>query len=902
MLKREAVDSSTIRVILRDGRSLKVRPISPQDREKLRDLFYRLSPQTRYFRFGYMKTYISEEELTYFAEVDPPDVYAYVALTGEGEDEKIVAVGRWFLNPDRRTAEISFVVEDKIQVRGVGTALLEQLVEAALRYKIKAFVARILLENTRMMEVFEESGFKIGKKVHEDAYEITFDLEEQEEYDKRQAHREHIARSAGVRKILCPGSVAVIGASRDTDSVGGKVFRNLLHEIFSGPIFPVNPKSFSVGGVLCYASVDDVPADVDLAVVVIPAAKVLDIVDECGKKGVAGLIIISAGFAESGPEGKERQRQLREKILSYGMRCVGPNCLGVINTDPAVNLNATFCRIKPRRGGLSISSHSGALGLALLDYAKGNDLGIAHFASIGNRVDISSNDLMEFWEDDEYTKVILLYLESFGNPRKFSRIARRVSRTKPIIALKAGRSDVGRRAASSHTGALAASDIAVDALFRQAGVIRVNTIEEMFNVAKSLVDQPIPKGPRVAILTNAGGPGVLAADAAIGLGLSVPTLSEETQRRLKDFLPREAAFANPVDMIASAPGEHFERGLKVLLDDLDIDAILVMNVAIRPSEEIAAGIRRAMTGYEGDKTVIASFLMSEAHSIDLRYDGQKQVPLYAFPEDAILALSHAYPYGQHRSREEGHIPVFADISEERARKYLEAAGVLTDEGCWLPPEVATGLFKEYGIPAIDTRAAFSAEEAADCAEKIGFPVVMKLRSKTITHKTDVGGIILGLKDDEEVRQAFDEIRTRLKAMGRGAEMEGVILQPMIEGGQEVIVGMSQDPVFGPLMMVGLGGIHVELIKDVAFSLHPLRDGDPDYMLSQLKSLPLLQGWRGSPPKDIDVLKDVLLRFSALIEDFTEIAEVEINPLIVFDKGKGCAVVDARVLCKKAGDH
>jgi acetyl coenzyme A synthetase (ADP forming)-like protein len=888
--------SSIIRVILRDGQSLKVRPITHEDKEKLKDLFYRLSPQTRYLRFGYMKTYISDQELDYFTVVDPPDTYAYVALTGEGKEERIVGVGRWFLSPDGKTAEIAFVVEDNIQVRGIGTALLEQLAEAASKYRIKRFIARVLPENTRMLEVFEDSGFSIAKRIHEGAYELIFNLEEQEEYSKRQAYREHIAGSAGVRRIFYPRSVAVIGASRDPERIGGKVFRNLLFTGFSGVIFPVNPKTTSVGGVLSYPSVEHVPGDVDLAVIVVPAAQVLEVIDQCARKGVIGVIVISAGFSESGPGGAERQRLLREKALAYGMRVIGPNCLGIMNTDPETRLNAAMAGLMPQRGGVSISSHSGALGIALLDYVKSNNLGIAHFASIGNRIDISSNDLLEFWEDDDNTRVILLYLETFGNPRRFSRIARRLTRKKPIIAVKAGRSEVGERAATSHTGALAGSDIAVDVLFRQSGVIRVNTIEEMFNVAKILAHQPLPKGPRLAILTNAGGPGVLAVDAAVGYGLSVPPFSEETRQKLAQFLPAEASLANPVDMIASATGEQFGKALSVILEDPAIDAAIVINIPVRPYQEVASGIQQALAGYEGEKTVVACFMMSGTNTIEIRTVPERPIPVYMFPEDAVQAFFHSYTYSRYKTLKAGIVPVFPEATESKARKYLEPSAVLKNGG-WLPPETALGLLNEYGIPAVETRTAFSAEEAAKAAPEIGFPVAMKLRSTTVTHKTDVHGVLLGLQSEDAVIQGYKEMKTRLEAAGQGKEMEGVILQPMVKGGEETILGMSLDPVFGPLVMVGLGGIQVELMKDVAFSIHPLTDIDPDYMFSQLKGLPLLTGWRGSPPRDIDALRELLLRFSALIEDLPEIASVEINPLMVFDRGKGTMAVDARILFK-----
>ncbi len=886
-----------IRIILKDGHTFKVRPIAHEDKDKLRDLFYRLSPQTRYLRFGHMKEHISDQELNYYTDVHAPESYAYLGLTGEGAEEEIRAVARWFLSPGGASAEIAFVVEDNIQARGIGTALLEKLAETALKFRIKTLIAHVLPDNARMLRVFEESGFSMTKRMHEGFFEITFDLEHQEEFSKRQALREHISRSLGMRRMMYPKTIAVVGASRDPESVGGKVFRNLLYTNFSGAVFPVNPKAVAVNGVLSYPTVTDIPGDVDLAVIIVPAKRVLEVVDECGRKGVWSVVIISAGFSESGAEGRERQRLLREKVLSYGMRCVGPNCLGIMNTDPTVKLNASFANIWPPRGNLSIGSHSGALGLSLLDYVKSNNLGIAHFASIGNRMDVSSNDLLEFWEDDENTSVILLYLETFGNTRRFSRIARRISRKKPVVAVKAGRSDVGGRAASSHTGALAASDVAVDALFKQAGVIRVNTIEEMFNVAKLLAAQPLLQGPRVGILTNAGGPGVLAADAAIGWGLSVPALSAESQANLAQFLPQEAALSNPVDIIASASGEQFERALGVMLDDPALDAVLVINIPLREPEEIAAAMRRVMEGYRGKKPVLACFMMSGAAAIDLRYGDSALLPIYMFPEDAVQSLALAWPYARYRQREEGRHREFADVDEDTARRFLTAHAAAAGDHGWLAPEIAMGLLRMYGIRTAETKAAFSPDTAAQVAHEMGFPVAMKLRSTTLTHKTDVGGIALNLQNEEEVRAAYVTMRNRLVQAGRAEAMEGVVIQQMMKGGQEVIIGMSQDPVFGPLLMVGIGGVQVELIKDVAFSLHPLTDKDPDYMLNQLRGLPLLTGWRGSRPKDVAALKEVLLRFSELVDDFSEIAEMEINPLMVFDEGQGCAVVDARVLVK-----
>jgi len=884
-------------VILRDGQSLHVRPIRPDDKERLKEFFYGVTAETRYQRFHYVKNYISDKELEYYTEVRPPDRSAFIATQGQGADERIVAVGRWDRLPEERdSAEIAFMVADNLQVRGIGTALLEQLAASATRFRVKRFIGHVLPENTRMLELFEESGFNVTMDSEGGVLLITLNLEEQEEFAERQALREHIARSAGVRRLLYPHSVAVIGASRDASSVGGAVFRNMLNSGFQGTVFPVNPNAASIAGVLSYPSVTEVPSDIDLAIIVVPAPRVLDVVEECGRKGVRGLVIISMGFSEAGPEGIERERQLKEKVIAYGMRMVGPNCLGVLNSDPEVNLNGTFSPIRPPFGNLALGSQSGALGLSLLDYANSINLGIGHFVSIGNAADINSNDLMEFWEDDESIDVILLYLESFGNPRKFTRIVRRLSKKKPIIAVKSGKSLVGARAAASHTGALAAQDVAVDAVFRKAGVIRVDAIEEMFEVAETLAYQPPPKGPNVGILTNAGGPGVLAADACEGLGLKVPPLREETKEKLAAFLPAGAALNNPVDMIASVEPEAYKEALSVMLAEPDIDSVILIYIpplVTRP-EDVARNIREAMAAYEGDKPVLANFMMSQGSRVDLRIDGNRYVPSYIFPESAVRALARSYRYAEHREQKEGQVPKFPEIDVEKARKELLAATTITKEGTWLLPEVSAHLLEEYGIPMIETKVAFSAEEAAEQMLTMDVPVAMKVRSSTIVHKTDVGAIALNLMTEREIKKAFHGIMRRLNEAGLKDEAEGVVLQPMVESAQEVIIGMSEDPVFGPLIMVGMGGTGVELLKDVAFSLHPLTDVDAEQMLTQLRGYPLLSGFRNTPPKDIEALKDVLLRFSALIENVPEIAQAEINPMMVFEKGRGCLAVDVRI--------
>jgi acetyl coenzyme A synthetase (ADP forming)-like protein len=896
MPKQPVSPPKATEVILKDGQNLRVRHISPKDKAHVKRFFNKISPAMSYLRWHYAKTGTTDEEAAHFAEAVLPERCIFVATMGEGRREHIVAMGGYDATKDMKSADVTFLVSGDFQSKGIGTVLLEKLAETAGHYRIKEFTARVLPENTNMLRMFEESGFISEKRFEDGAYDVSINLADQEEFAKRQERREHIARTAGVRSFLYPHSVAVIGASRDHDSIGGGLFHNLLESSFNGPVFPINPMTTSVAGVLAYPSVLEVPSDVDLAVIVVPAASVLDVIDECGQKGVRSVVIISVGFGEAGPEGRERERKLKEKTVSYGIRVIGPNCLGILNSDPTVQLNATFAPASPPAGNLSIGTQSGALGLALLDYARNVNLGIADFVSIGNRIDISNNDLLEFWEEDPTTDVILLYVESFGNPARFTRIARRVSRKKPIIAVKSGRSEAGARAASSHTGALAAADVGTDALFRRAGVIRVNTIDEMFGVSAVLAYQPLPKGPRVGILTNAGGPGVLVADACEGLGLKIPALNENTKRKLASFLPEEAALSNPVDMVASAPADSYRKALSILLEDEDIDAIILIYIPplITKPEDVAKAIIDVVTDYEGGKPVLANFMMSAGSMPDLKIGEGRYVPSYVFPESAAQALAHAYHYSQFRQDPEGLIPVFEDIKSNSIRDDFFMNHAISEQATWLLPEVVSDLLARYGIPVIDTRIARSAEEAASVAEELGFPVVMKVRSDTITHKTDVGGIELGLTDAKDVEKAYIRMMKRLDAAGLTDQISDVIVQPMEQNAQEVIIGMTHSDVFGPLLMVGLGGIHVELQKDVAFSLHPLTDTDADWMLNQLKGLPLLKGWRGSPKRDIAALKDVLMRFSVMIEDFPEIKEVEINPLMVKSKGEGSVAVDARI--------
>ncbi len=713
---------------------------------------------------------------------------------------------------------------------------------------------------------------------------------------------DHVEPPAGFRPpevdlsgLLRPRSVAVIGASTRRGTIGGEIFRNLLATGFNGPVYPVNPKADSVQSVKAFPRVGDIPDEVDLAVVVVPARLVLPVVEECAGKGVRGVVVISAGFKETGEEGAVLEAQLKRLVRDRGMRMVGPNCLGVLTTDPDVRLDATFAPTYPPEGTVAIASQSGALGVAILDYTREYNIGVSEFVSMGNKTDLSGNDLVQWWDRDPRTRVILLYLESFGNPRKFTRLAREITRRKPIVAVKSGRSRRGAGAATSHTGALAGADVAVDALMAQTGVIRVDTVDELFDMAAFLANQPVPTGRRVAILTNAGGPGILATDACEAYGLIIPDLDPATTAGFGEFLPPEASVKNPVDMIASATARSFERGTRLLLEDPNVDAVIVLFVPpiITEPKEVGQAI---VAGAEGTKKpVLSCFLGRHGVPEGLRSLKRGHIPSYAFPESAVRVLSRAVRYGEWLERPEGRERAFADLDAAAARRALESARSRLDGSAgWLSPPEVGAVLGAYGIRVPEARPARDGKEAVAAARELGFPVVVKLFSHNLAHKTDVGGVRLDLRTEEEVLRATAEIRSALEARGLAHELEGFTVQPLVKEGVEIIVGVTQDPKFGPLVAFGLGGVHVELMKDVAFRLHPLTDRDAAEMVRAVKGYPLLDGYRGAPRADVPAVEEVLLRVSAMLRDLPEIAEMDLNPVKVLQAGHGCLTVDARI--------
>jgi acetate---CoA ligase (ADP-forming) len=590
--------------------------------------------------------------------------------------------------------------------------------------------------------------------------------------------------------------------------------------------------------------------------------------------------VISAGFGEIGDAGKALQAELVEKIRAAGIRLMGPNCMGVINTDPAFKLNATFSPVYPTAGRLAFSTQSGALGLAILDYVNRLNLGISSFASIGNKADVSSNDLIQYWAEDPRTDVILLYLESFGNPRKFAQIARRVGRRKPIVAVKSGRSTAGARAASSHTGARATSDALVDTLLRESGVIRTGTLEELFDVAALLSNQPVPAGRRIAIVTNAGGPAILAADACEANGLELPVLSPETQATLRSFLPAAASVTNPVDMIASAGADDYRRALAAVAADPKVDSIIA--VFIPPLLEAAPQVAAAIRSVETEKPLLATFMGAQGIAPALA-----PVPAYAFPESAAVALAAVTRYGEWLRKPVGEAATLPEAERDVARSLVARA--LDDGGGWLAPADCDALLKAVGIPVIPSQVVRTWEEAVVAAERTGYPVVLKASGPTLVHKTEVGGVKLRLRSASDVRNAFEDLRTRL-----GTAMEGAVLQPMLNGAVEVVVGALNDRAFGPMVMCGSGGIFVELLEDTAFRMCPMADEDAAALVGETKARVLLQGFRGAPAVDEAALRRMLVKVSQLVDACPEILEMDINPVMVLPSGAVAADVRIKV--------
>ena len=858
-------EQAAVDVILKDGGTLRLRPPAAADAEAVLAFLQGLSERSLYLRFhGIRKVDESLAETL----LDPDWVERGVLAGWLGE--RVVGIANYVRLRDPSVAEAAFVVADEEQGRGIGTRLLEQLAARAGETGITRFVAEVMAENRQMLSVFTGAGFDVVRELEHGEIEVSFPLAATETFQARVEERDHVAVAASLRPFFEPASVAVIGASRRRGSIGGELFRNVLEADFDGAAYPVNLGGEPVAGVRAYTSITEIPDPVDLAVICLPGPHVLQAAEEALDKGVPAICVISSGFAEIGAEGIERQEQLLALVRAHGARLLGPNCLGMASLKP--RLNATFAPRALPAGRIGFSSQSGALGLALLEQGSAR-LGFSAFVSIGNKADVSSNDLLEWWEDDPETDLVLLYLESFGNPRKFARLSRRVARKKPILAMKGGATAAGAKAASSHTAALAGSEAAVDALFHQAGVLRAQTLEELVDVAGLLSSQPLPRGRRVGVLTNAGGLGILCADACEAAGLELIEPTEETQERLREILPADASVGNPIDMLGSAIGATYEQVIPLLLADPRLDALIALFVppVVAGADEIAHSICLATKTAQTDKPVLAAVMSAEGTPVELL---ESEIASFAYPESAARALGIAADRAEWLRRPAGTVPELDGIDREAAMAVVEAAGE-----DWLPPAQTRTLLSAYGIPLVAERTAASAGEAVAAADEIGYPVVVKTAAPG-AHKTETGGIALDLGDEAQVRQAVERIGVP------------VIVQQYLRGGTELLAGVVQDPVFGPLVAFGPGGVLAELIGDATFRIAPLTDVDAEELVTGGKAGRLVAGFRGAPAADRAALEDLVHRLGRLAEDFPEVSELDLNPVIAGPAG--CVAVDARV--------
>ena len=879
--------------VLRDGSTVRIRRVEADDVTDLQTFLAELSPESRLLR--YFSGAVDVERSAWLAaHPEAADGYAVVVTTGA--DGHIIAHGcfeRERQGADR--AEVALTIADTHQHRGLGTLMLEHLAEVADDRDVAVFTAHVLPQNHRMLVVLRDSGFTITRHSVPGDIEIEFPTRPTAEGRRRFERREQTAAAAAVRHVLAPTSVAVIGASRDRGTPGAEVFHNLLSGGFAGPVYPVNQAATVVQSVAAYPSVHEVPGPVDLAIIAVPTDAVVGAAVECATAGVRALVVLSAGFAETDEAGAERQRQLLAVCRQAGMRLVGPNCLGVVNTDPAVQLDAQFGPNAPIAGRVGFLSQSGALGLAIIDRANQLGLGLSSFVSIGNKADLSSNDLLHYWETDPGTDVILLYLESFGNPRKFSRIARRVTRTTPVVAVKSGRSSAGARAAASHTGALLqASDRTVDALFRQAGVVRTDTLSELFDVATLLANQPLPAGGRVGIVTNAGGPGILCADACSAEGLDVVGLSARTLHELRRFLPPQVAVGNPVDTLAAVSADDYGRAITTVAASGEVDALIAIYIPPLAGDptDVAAAMQQATAGLDGRVPVLSVFMSSAPAALHLLRD-RAGIPTYAFPEDAVRALGHVARDAARRRRPD------ADVVEPPGLRHDEASALLaramgdSATGRWLTPDEVALLFDCYGVPLVRGRTVTTAADAVTAAREIGGPVALKAVAEGLVHKSDVGAVRLGLSTDGQITAAAADIRRAVATAGH--DLEAFLVQPMVAAGVELLVGVTDDPTFGPVVVCGAGGVTVELLNDVSVRLTPLTSEDASEMVHDLTTFPLLGGYRGAPKADVAAVEDLLVRVSSLAGHQSVVAELDCNPVVVDQHG--AVALDARVLVR-----
>ena len=858
-------------VLLKDGRVAQLRPILEEDAERLVEFYSRVSEQSKYFRFFAPYPTLSDKDVTRFTTVDNDRRVAFVVTL----HSTIIGVGRYDAVTDDE-AEVAFLVEDAHQGRGVGQLLLEHLAQAGRERGIRTFVADVLPSNSRMQQIFREMGYQVDGMVDGGVTRLTFRIEPTDLAVGVMRAREQRAEAASIERIFRARSIAVIGASRRQDSIGQAMVRNLVLGDFSGSVYAVNSQAEAVSGLPAYKTVQDIPGEVDVAIVAVPADSVNDVVLDCAAKGVHGLVVISAGFAEEGPEGRQRQRTLLGLSRSYGLRLIGPNCLGFINTAPDLQLNASLSPSMPPQGRVGFFCQSGALGTAILESVSRRGLGLSTFVSAGNRADVSGNDLLQYWQEDDSTEVILLYLESIGNPRKFSRIARRVSRTKPIVAVKSGRSTQG--VPVGHTvKRTSAPQSAVDAMFRQAGVIQVDTLDEMFDVAQLLAHQPLPRGNRVSIVGNSDAVALIVADAASAAGLQV---------------------TEPVSLGADANADDFEEAIEHAIASPDTDALVAVYVPpLNTSGEEVANVLAAV-GEQSDKPIVSTFLGSEGVPVLLRVPdllggsaGRGSVPSYAAPESAVRALARVVNYAEWAAKDHGEFHIALDHRTGDARALVRQVLAAAPRGAILSTDQVHALLACYGIDLWTWINVHSREEAIDAGEKLGWDVVLKAGSEHLRTRPDLAHVWRNIRSPEEMGEAWDELTT-WTGMRKDTKF---FVQRAAADGIPVSFSVTEDPLFGPLVSFGLAGAPSELLGDRSYGIPPLTDLDAEGMIRDLRSAPLLYGYRGSDAVDVDVLQDLIVRLAAMKDDLPEIAELDLEPVLVHSKGYSALSARAKVV-------
>ncbi len=856
-------------VVLADGGTVHLRPTAPTDTAALRAMHVRMSDRTRYLRYFAAVREVSDRQLSVFTDVDHDATVGLVAVLGE----ELIAAGTYHRIAGTAEAEVAFVVEDAHQRRGLGSILLEHLAAAAQERGLRRFTAEVLADNPQMLRVFTDAGYAVTREFGDGVLEVAFDIAPTEASRAVMYSRERRSEARSIHRLLHPTSIAVIGASNDPAKLGHAVLANLIRSGFTGPIHPVHPEARAVQSIQAHRDVRDIPGAVDLAVIAVPAASVADVVASCQAKGVHGLIVLTAGFAETGADGAVAQRAMVARARAHGMRVLGPNCLGLINTDPAVRLNATLAPRVPPAGRIGFFSQSGALGIAILADAAQRGLGLSSFASAGNRADVSGNDLLQYWYDDPRTDVVLLYLESFGNPRKFARLARSLARRKPVIALKSGRHALVSPGLTASSATV--SESAVATLFAQSGVIRVDTLAEGFDVALLLSTQPVPAGGRVAIVGNSTALGVLALDACLEQGLTV-------------------SGGAPVDLGVGVEPEMLALAVRTAVADPDVDAVVVVYVppVAIPGQRHAAALLGAVIG--ADKPVVSTFLAvqglpaqlavpdpdaADAVPGEVRPAGRGSVPSYSTPERAVAALAHAARYGAWRRRDTGAVRRPDGIDADRARHLVDAWRATDPAEHDLPVDRRVELLACYGIRVLEYRVARSAAEAVAGAADIGYPVVVKVADETFRHRDDRIGVRLGLSDPAEVADAW----TDLAALG-DPTCYVQATAPRDRATVSTVCGLRADPSFGALVWFGLGGMATELLDDRAYRAVPLTDVDAADLVDGPRAAPLLHGYRGSEPVDVAGLRDLVLRLSALADDLPEITELTLRPVLAGPAG------------------